>query len=354
MNLRCYLLSVPLLAACLSSARAGDPAIPAPANPSRWKLGMGYAPVFGLKVEFGGLGRFTSPFTPQPIGGGTDYDYDDGFVHLDSSGNLGGTSWNWGYENDSQHDPSNGGTIQYGITNSLANGSAEERDNAAAGVEIFACYDMGGVNFGDLGNRGTRWGLRGGFHYAHVETASHDRVLTGLSTLNDVFLLGGVIPPLAPYAGSFGGPGPLIGDDPVRSVTNAGVAPVTGSRELDAHLSTLQFGAYLDLPVHPRVHMQFEAGLSAMVAAGKYHYNSATTITGLGTRNSNGRDSRTDVLAGIYLGFGAYIPVDDSWSLRISGRYQLQNDFDLGTNGSTASLSFGSAFQLSTAVVYSF
>jgi len=354
MNPRTSLLSVLLLVACHSPTWAGDAVITAPADPSRWKLGMGYAPVFGLEAGFGGLGRFNSPFTPQPVGGGTDYDYDDGFVHIDSSGNLGGTTWNWGYQNDSQYNPANGGSVRYGITNSLANGYAEERDNAEVGVELFACYDMGGVNFAGLENRGARWGLRGGFHYARVGIANHDSVLTGLGTTNDVFPLGGVIPPLAPYSGSFGGPGPLIGDSPVRSVTNAGTAPVTGFRELDAHLSTVEFGAYLDLPVHPMVHMRLEAGLSAMVASGKYNFTSTTTVAGLGTGNSSGRDSRTEMLAGIYLGIGAHIPIDESWSLLISGRYQMRDDFELGSNGTNASLSFDSAFQLSTAIVYSF
>lgn len=283
-----------------------------------------------------------------------DYTYDDGFVHVDSSNNLGDLTWNWGYQNDAQYDPANGGSIAYSITSSRANGSAEERDNAEAGVELFACYDMGAVDFGGLEGKGARWGLRGGFHYAHLETSNRDRALAGLSTVTDVFALDGVIPPLAPYAGSFGGPGPLIGDDPVRTITNGGTALVTGFRELDAHLSTLQFGAYLDLPLHPKVHALFESGISAMVASGKYDFASATTIGGLGTQNSNGRDSGTDFLAGLYLGVGASVPIDDSWSFQVSGRYQLQEDFELGANGSNATLSFDSAFQISTAVVFSF
>ena len=363
MNPRPALFAVPLVAACLSPARAGEPApsakdavITAPATPSRWKFGVGYAPVFGLEVNFSGLGRFTNPNAIQPTGGGVDYTYDDGFVHVDSSNNLGDLTWNWGYQNDSQYDPANGGSIAYSLTNSRANGSAEERDNAEAGVELFACYDMGAVVFGGMGmeDKGARWGLRGGFHYAHLETTNRDRALSGLSTVSDVFALDGVIPPLAPYTGSFNGPGPLIGDDPVRTLSNSGTALVTGFRELDAHLSTLQFGAYLDLPLHRKVHVQFESGLSAMVASGKYDFASATMIAGLGTQNSSGRDSGTDFLAGLYLGVGASVPIDDSWALQFSGRYQLQEDFELGANGSNATLSFDSAFQLSTAVVFSF
>ena len=95
---------------------AGEPAATKDAitqNPtaSRLRLGAAYAPLVGLKTEFGGLGKFNSAFTPKPLGGGRNYNYDDGFVRVDSSDNMGDQTWNWSYDNDSQFNAADGGSL---------------------------------------------------------------------------------------------------------------------------------------------------------------------------------------------------------------------------------------------------
>ena len=234
MNSRFSLLTVSFLAAMLAAARAGDSAYSGKApdisienTPSRWRFGVGYAPLIGLKTEFTGLGIFNSPFTPQPVGGGVDYNYDNGFVRVDSSGNLNDQTWNWGYVANSQFEPADGGFVGFTQTNSLASGSADERDNAGAGIELFTTLDMGPVTFGGIDGHGARWGLRAGLHYARINVDNSDRLSSGLATLTDRFALNDSIPPLAPYSGSFAGPGLLISDNPLRSFSNEGQALVT-------------------------------------------------------------------------------------------------------------------------------
>ena len=354
MNARLSLLTLSVLSAA-APARAGEPDAAAPISmasaPSRWRFGAGYAPLIGLKTEFSGLGKFTSPFTPQPTGGGVDYDYDDGFVHVDSSGNIGGKTWNWGHDSDTQV---SGGSIDFSITHSVANGRADEDASANAGVELFTYYDMGAVGIPGLKQRGATWGFRGGLHYAHLNVDSNNSISSDLSTLTDRFNLDGVIPPLAPYEGSFFGPGPLLNDSPSRTITTGGQALVAGSRHLDVHLTTFNFGTYLEVPVAPKFDLMFEAGVSAAVASGSYNFESSTTATGLGTQTSSGSDSETSVLTGFYLGVGGTYQLSEKWSIQAAGRYQCMEDFQLGDNGSNASLSFDSAFVLSLGALYSF
>lgn len=361
MNARIFILTLPAIAMGIFPARAGtpaysakDPEIATAVAPSRWKFGIGYAPLIGLRTEFTGLGKFNSPFTPKPLGGELDYNYDNGFVHIDSSGNLGGETWNWSYASDSQYDPSNGGSISFNQTNSLANGAASERDNAEAGIELFALLDMGAVNFGSFKNHGATWGVRAGLHYARLNFENHDRTSADLSIMTDQFALGGTIAPLAPYTGSFNGPGPLINDAPGRSFSTEGLAAVTGSRELDVHLTTFQLGGYIDFPVSPKVDFMIEAGVSMALAAGDYDYQSSASVTGLGTQNSSGSDSATSALMGIYVGVSGIYQIDPKWAVYVSTRYQFMEDFSLSTNGSRANLSINHAFQLSTGLVYSF
>lgn len=349
---------LPLLVLTSATAFAGEPPSLAeianvPAATSHWRIGAGYAQMLGLKTEFSGLGTFQSPFTLQPLGGGIDYDYDDGHVHVDSSGNAGGETWNWSYDNDSQYNPAGTGSIDYSITNSLANGRAEEDGGTNPGAEIFAYYDMGDAGFNGANGHRATWGFRAGLQYSRINASNSDLITTALSTTTDSFDLGGTIPPQAPYTGSFNGPGPLIGDSPTRTATD-GTGFVSGKRELDVDLTVLNLGTYLEIPVAQRLDVLIEGGVSLGMASGDYQFNSATTVGGLSTQLSNGSDSRTDFLSGVYLGVSAIYKLNEDWSIQGSGRYQYMQSFEMSTGGSQASLSFDSAFVLSLSGIYSF
>ena len=357
MTTRIPLMTFSILSVAANSVLAGEPAAEAVTqNPaqSRWRFGAAYAPLVGLKTEFGGLGRFNSAFTPQPLGGGRDYDYDDGFVHVDSSGNLGGQTWNWSYDNASQLDASGTGSINMSITNSSANAGATDDNQAESGFEGFAYFDMGAVGIPMLKEHGATWGFRGGVHYAHVNTGNSSTLTSGTVTVTDNFQLGGVIPPLAPFTGSFNGPGPLIGDSPGRSIQSGIPAFVAGTRELDVHLTTLNLGTYLEMPLTRKFSVTLEGGLSAGIAAGSYDYQSSTSIAGVGTKASSGGDSDLTLLPGLYVGMSGIYQINPSWAIQAAGRYQYLDDLDLESNGSHASLSFDSAFVISLGALYSF
>jgi hypothetical protein len=364
MTTRIPLLTLSVLTAATSAIRAGEPdatSAKSPSNalisstPSRWRFGASYAPLAGLKADFNGLGSFNNAFTLQPSGGGIDYDYDNGFVHVDSTGNLGGQTWNWGYDDISQYNPVGDGSIDFSLSNSLANGDAREDRSLENGFEAYAYYDMGSVNMAALKNCGAKWGFRGGLHYARVDMSNQDSLSSGIETITDSFDLGGTIPPLAPFAGSFGGPGPLISDTPfARSSEIGGQALVMGSRDLDVHLTTFNFGSFIEVPISPKFNLMFEAGVSAAIATGSYDFDSSTTITGLGTQQSSGSDSDTGILPGFYLGLSGIYQLNESWGIQAAGRFQYMDEFELESNGSGASLSFDSAFVLSLGVLYSY
>lgn len=349
---------LPLIALTTSMALAGDPdlakSIVTPDSASLWRVGAGYAQLLGLKTDLTGLGTFRSANTPQSLGGGIDRTYDNGYVRLDSSGNTGGLTWNWSYDDNAQYNPLGTGSINYSITNNFANARAEEDGAAKPGVELFAYYDMGSAGFKGLGNRQATWGFRAGLQYSRIALVNSDLLNTGLTTTTDSFDLGGTIPPLAPYTGSFGGPGPLLGDNPTRSTFVGGNGLVSGSRQLDVDLTLLNLGSFLEIPVTEKLNLLVEAGVTLGLVSGSYDFQSATTVPGLGTQNSNGSNSSTDFLPGVYFGLGVTYRINDDWSILGSGRYQYLQSYDLRANSSQASLSFDSAFLLSLGGVYSF
>lgn len=341
-----------VLTASATSAHAGtedakSPVLSAPETASPWRIGAAYAPIFGLDVKFSGLGTFGSAFPVQPIAPGTNYNYDNGYVHVDSSGNLGGQTWNWGYQDPSQV---NGQNVTMSLTSSKADATVREADEIAQGIDLFAYYRVGDVTL--LDRKGS-WGLRGGLHYGRADIGNGSTLTSATTIVQDTYTLPpGVIVP-APHQGTYAGPGPLLNDTPVRNILN-GTALISGSRNLDVSLTTLSFGAYLEVPLAEKFSLTLEGGLNAALADGSYEFRSTTNIPGLGTVTSAGRDSDTAILPGLYLGVSGIYEIDRHWVLQLSGRYQYLDNFSLSDHGSKADLDFGSAFILSAGVVYTF
>src|SRR5262245_38541879 len=56
---------------------------------------------FNISAKFKGLSTLPPP-TPRTTPNGDNYNYDDGYVLTDISGNFGGLTWYWGYDDNSQ------------------------------------------------------------------------------------------------------------------------------------------------------------------------------------------------------------------------------------------------------------
>jgi len=325
---------------------------------SRWSFGSSFAPLLNIDTEFRGLGGFTNPVGAPVIGGGFPYNYDDGFVDEDISGNLGGQTWNWGYDSASQYDSTAfGGLAAINLSTSSAVAAGADKDGETApGIDLFAYYDMGAVSGLNIGSSGKpRWGFRAGLHLAGAEIDDNAALGTGLATTTDSFSLTGPAPPLVPHSGSFGGPGALIFDTPVRSTSSLpGGAIVTGSRELDLFLTTFSVGPYLELPLGNRVSIYVEAGLNLAIANGEYDQRSVTTIPGVGSQTSQSSGDETDLLPGFYLGASLSYAISDHWSLFGSARYQYLDDFEVRAGNSEAEISFSGAVLLSLGGTYRF
>src|SRR6266853_6557249 len=52
-----------------------------------------------ISAKFKGLSLALPPAAPRPTPDGAAYNYDDGYVLTDISGNFGGQTWYWGYDN---------------------------------------------------------------------------------------------------------------------------------------------------------------------------------------------------------------------------------------------------------------
>ena len=342
---------VTVLAGELPSAKAA--AIDIPASDSRWRAGISFAPLLNARAGFSNLGAFSSPFSPQPLGGGQNYEYENGYVRVDASGNAGDATTNWGYADASQYDPSGGGSIAFSLTRSLGNGSARETEDISPGFELFGYYEMGDITL--TAGRPLTWGLRTGIHYANLSAGGRGTLTSDAERLTDRFVLGGIIPPSAGYEGTFGGPGALLSDDPQRTTTViADGASVSGDRDIDLDMVTFSAGPYLEIPLHENVSLFAEAGLSLSVARGEYEFESVTNISGLGSQTSRGDNTRTKLLPGFFTGLSAAWQLTERFGIHGSVRYQYIDRFDVDAAGSSASFTFDGAAIISLGGVWSF
>lgn len=326
-----------------SLAHAGPDAgakspISIPESVSPWSFGIGHAPWFNLKASFSGLGGLPAA-RPFPLPGAAVREYDDGFVRPDISGST--TTTNWSYQNDSQYDPADGGSLAFSITDVPGTASGRETDDALAGFEMFASRDMGTFQ---LGREQASWGLIGRLNYANIDIQSNSTLTLDGRRMTDTFPLNGVIPPLAPYTGSFSGPGPLLGTMPVQEMLLVpGGASVSGFRELEANLFALSAGPWISFTPFEKFHLQLEAGVTLAVIDGDYRQRSTTAFGGTtGTSTSRGGDSA--VVPGFYAGGTASYDFNSRWSGFAGLRYQYLDDYEVRAGGSEASLSFSQSF----------
>jgi hypothetical protein len=153
-----------------------------------------------------------------------DRTYDDGYVHQDAGTALDGSTWNWGYESPSQVQ---GDNLVYTATGSqsVLRGDIDSSRSGAYSRDSLRGFSphlqLDGV--GPRSFAGFRIGFSAGFDYTQVDqslafsdfAASQFRDDYRLDYV-DTYALGGIIPPSAPYNGTYAGPGPLISNLPIN------------------------------------------------------------------------------------------------------------------------------------------
>jgi opacity protein-like surface antigen len=271
---------------------------------------MGVSPRFGLgvSVEFSGLGGF--PARTDVSQG----DYDDGFNRVDASGNQGGLTWNWGYQ---RPDQVQGDSILLSSSSSAEGGtSVEAEDEPEYGIELFYGRELGRWGI-------SRWGFEVGLGYTDIGVVDRSTLRGDVVRTTDAYALGGVIPPLAPYAGSFEGPGPLLAAEGARSVVRepSGLA-IEGNRRVEGSLTGLRLGPVLDLALGGRFSVQAGGGLALAYVDSRFEVEESATIPGLGSQVGAGSDTRHEFLVGAYGDARLVVRMDDQWSLFAGVQYQ--------------------------------
>ncbi len=295
---------------------------------SEWNhFGVDFRLGLNIKAKFSNIG--VSAAQPAPsTGGGVDHTYSDGFVRVDSSGDHGGLTWNWGYQNAAQI-PGNDTLLMHAA--SAAGATSASNEDPRVGFEANYARDLAHFGWG-------RWGVKLAFGYTDLDLRDNQPLNGNVSLITDAYPLGGITPPLAPYAGSFSGPGPVIGDTPTRTISMVpGGALITGSRQIDATLYDWRLGPYLELPLVAQLTCQVGGGLAVGLVHSTFSF-SDTTVTSAGALGATGSNQRTDSLVGFYAEAGLAYQIIPEASLFAGGQFQYLGDFNQSAAGRNAQL----------------
>jgi len=290
-------------------------------------FGLNFRAGFNVRAKFS---EASSPaFPPGPGAGlGLNHQYDDGFVDKDSSGNAGGLTWNWGYQHASQV---SGDDILMHATGTLGGSEEHAIDNPNPGFDFNYVRDIGHYSWG-------QWGIKIASGYTHLQVRDDDPMSVKSETLTDTYALNGVTPPAAPYSGSFGGPGPVIGSEPVSRALGSTEAIISGHHNMDAALIDLRLGPSFNIPLFNRFSVQAGGGVAVGLVDSRFTFSESSSA---GSGTASGGDNRTGFVGGAYAEVGFAYRIYRATSIFTGAQFEYLGDFKQSADGRSAQLKLG-------------
>jgi len=161
-----------------------------------------------------------------------------------------------------------------------------------------------------------------------------------------------VLPPGAPYNGTFNGPGALLGDTPTRTTTSA---TLTSQQKLSGQLFSLRLGPFAEWKFTDQLSLAASVGLTLAPAMVDYDFSETATIArGGGTLASSGHSSETKLLYGPYVGAMLRYDFDKSWGVYVGARFQNLTDLNQSAGGHAARLDPGATVYATAGVSWKF
>jgi hypothetical protein len=306
---------------------------------------------FGLNIsaKFKRASRLSLTAPSRTTPDGNQYNYDDGYVLTDISGNAGGQTWNWGYDQPGQIA---GNTISMHRSTVAAGASSAvgvDEDAPQCGFEF--TYDR------ELGKRDKlHYGLEAAVNYMNLSLKDNSAFSGDVSRLTDAYPFPGTTPPTAPYQGSFNGPGFVLGSTPVSSTTALipGGATIVDQRNFDADIWGFRLGPYAEYPLSRNIDLWFSGGLAMALVDGSASWKETASIAGGGTLAGSGGGSDLGLLWGGYLSAKVSWQLSERWSAEGGVQYQYLGTYEHNYGGQVMQLDLSQSVFLTIGLGYRF
>lgn len=285
---------------------------------ARNRLQLGGRVGFNLSVDFRNRGGVLPDTLGPATGGGVDRDYADGFVRRDAAGNDGGKTWNWGYTRDAQVSTDGSTLTQTGYTGNPYADSSDRSEDPQYGAELIYGRILGEI-------AGAKWGLELGVNWSTFDVDDTSRLSGSITRVTDAYALDGILPPAAPYAGSFDGPGPLISDTPTRTTATVG-SVIDGARKLEGQLLGLRFGPMVDLPMGDWLSAQLSGGFAAGWLDAEFSYSETASAPDGTSWSRAGNGSSDEWVFGFYARGQVTVQLNERLGIYAAIEYQGLED----------------------------
>lgn len=312
---------------------------------------------FGLNISGKFKNAGAAGVNNQRTPNGDRYNYDDGYVLTDNSGNAGNQTWYWGYNNSSQVGASGADTIDFHrSTASGIPGASTGDDSPYVGCEVTYDYELGVQDYGGK-NHPLRYGIEAAVNFMPINFNSGGTYNSSATTQTDTYgYTTGTTPPGAPYQGNYNGPGFLLNSQRLNSsvVTTPG-ATVDAHQSFDSNLWGFRLGPYLESPLTEKLSLHASGGLAVGILDASASWKETITLpSGGGTSTTHGGGSDTDVLWGYYIGADLVYRFNDRWGLDVGVQYQDLGTYSHNFGGRVAELDLSRSLFVQAGISYSF
>lgn len=271
--------------------------------------------------------------------------YDDGYVRVDDTGNAGGYTSYWGYQNASQL---SGTTLtMHSVTSFTGSGGGSGNDSPYLGLDM--AY---GDSYWYWGRAKLGWEIGFGLLPFHIT----DNQPMSVTATRSVFAFdtGGIILPNAPYNGGPSGIGPTILAARTQLADDSISGTVTGTRALDVTLYTLRLGPTLYWDLNEHIGLYASAGPAVGLVSGDLNYNETLLLSDGSSAHNTGSISGTDMTYGGYVNATLVYHVVENGDFYLGAQFMPMKDARISGAGREGKLSLGGQVYITAGIEWPF
>jgi len=309
---------------------------------------------FNISARFSGFSSMPTPGSARKTPNGDNYNYDDGYVLTDNSGNFGGQTWYWGYD-DSSRQISGNNILMSRSTVASGAGAATVDDDPSYGGELVYRRLLSSRDDGmQLGLE-----MAGNYQNLSMENSS-TLVANAMQTSYPFGFTPGTTPPSAapgsPYLGSYQGPGFVMNATPGAPTTTLmpGAASIQGHRQFDADLWGMRLGLYVEYPATSWLKFSLSGGAAMAVVDADVSWSERAIIGGASGSTVSGSGHSERAQWGFYVAGNAFWDFSEHWSATAGVQLQSLQDFTQSYGGRSVTLDLGRSIFATLGICYNF
>lgn len=273
--------------------------------------------------------------------------FDDGYIRQDSTGNAGGYSSYWGYNNNSQFDAASSTLTLHSASTFSGQSDTRASDSFSAGFDL--AY---GDSYWTWNNAKIGWEF--GFGILPISITDSSPMNVGVTQNSYAFQSLGFTPTPTPYQGTYDGiGGALIATNGSLTSSSTTTGHLTGTRTLDTTLYTFRLGPTVYWDLNDSLGLYLGGGPALGFASSTLAYDESITY-GSSTAVNRGSVDATSIVYGGYVNATLVYHAPEKADLYIGVQYMPLSDVTVEGNNRRAQLDLGGEIYISAGVNWPF